>query len=108
MFFESEVSTYDPAAFAARFVTITQWEPMRIEQIQPRHARLSPLQKSIFDVLATASAAKPMKVSVLWIRLGRQGIPTGSFKSMLADLVRFGVVSHERGAGYWTTPATGE
>lgn len=70
---------------------------------QQSAGRLTPLQKSIVDVLAGASAAKPMKVSVLWIRLGRQGSPTGSFKCVLADLVRFGAVSHARGMGYWKT-----
>lgn len=63
----------------------------------PATPRLTPLQKSIVEML---NDDKPTKLTVIWSRLGRKGSPSGSFRCVVADLVRFGVITHVPRQGY--------
>jgi hypothetical protein len=57
--------------------------------------RLTPLMQLIVDQLAPD---KPTKAEVIAMRLGKKC--GGSFRTMLTDLVRFGVIRHIRRKGY--------
>jgi hypothetical protein len=79
-----------------RFIEKVTAESAATEVVTPVvPPKLTPLMKQIVAVL---SPVKPLKAEVIAMRLNKNC--GGSFRSLLADLVRFGIAKHVHRSGY--------